>query len=397
MTKLILILLLIILCQSVAAFITVPDSYTNYDDVLLVTNTNSPDSVAISDYFKQVRPIVHEVLINCSNSETVSFIQFNNTIRKPIEDYLISNNLVDSINYIVTTKGIPLRYSGSPYITTSVDSALTLILSQYSYKLGALGNGTNYAGTIHNPYYYTDSTFSRSTYGIYLVTRLTGYTVDDVKQLISPTNTYINTGAILLDRNPTKSGGYAGWDKQIETASIALTANGISNIFDNTTRFIMNRGNLSGYVSWGSNDGNGPSNSSQWNLTFLPGSIGETAVSTSARSFQPGTTYGQSLIADLIHSGISGVKGYTDEPQLSAIARPNLFVWYSDGYNLADSFYMSSIYLGWRDVVVGDPKMRYIAPPPPEPPTYPVPDDLWQRPIPTLIQEICQVVQFSFC
>ena len=44
-------------------------------------------------------------------------------------------------------------------------------------------------------------------------------------------------------------------------------------------------------------------------MNWVNGSIVETAVSTGARSFQLGH-FGQSLIADILEDGASGIKGY---------------------------------------------------------------------------------------
>ena len=89
------------------------------------------------------------------------------------------------------------------------------------------------------------------------------------------------------------------------------------------------------------------------------GSISDTAVSTSARTFLP-TTGGQSLIADLIAHGVTGVKGYTNEPLLQAIASPSVVVdrYFLSGFNLAESFYAASRFVGWEDIVIGDPLGR---------------------------------------
>src|SRR6202044_3678786 len=90
-------------------------------------------------------------------------------------------------------------------------------------------------------------------------------------------------------------------------------------------------------------------------LSFSPGSFCDTAVSTSARTFLP-TTGGQSLMTDLIAHGLTGAKGYTDEPLLQAIASPTIvFDRYTSGRTLAESFYAASRFVGWEDVVVGDP------------------------------------------
>ena len=62
------------------------------------------------------------------------------------------------------------------------------------------------------------------------------------------------------------------------------------------------------------------------------------------------------MIADLIQQGVTGVKGYVSEPYTGALARPDiLFDRYTTGYTLAESFYMASPMIKWKDVVVGDP------------------------------------------
>jgi hypothetical protein len=54
--------------------------------------------------------------------------------------------------------------------------------------------------------------------------------------------------------------------------------------------------------------------------------------------------------------GITGVKGYTDEPLLTAVASPSiLFDRYTRGWPLAESFYAASRFVGWEDIVLGDP------------------------------------------
>ncbi|HCM73924.1 MAG TPA: hypothetical protein DIS87_07280, partial [Armatimonadetes bacterium] len=62
----------------------------------------------------------------------------------------------------------------------------------------------------------------------------------------------------------------------------------------------------------------------------------------------------QSLIADLIRGGVTGVKGYVSEPYTFAMADPQvLFDRYTRGYTLAESFYAASPILKWKDLVIG--------------------------------------------
>ena len=97
-------------------------------------------------------------------------------------------------------------------------------------------------------------------------------------------------------------------------------------------------------------------------FTWMDGALAETAVSTGGRSFNWGTGYGQSLVADLLEDGVSGVKGYVYEPYLSAISNPDqLFTCYVQGYTMAECYAASNVMLSWMGTVVGDPKMAPYA------------------------------------
>jgi uncharacterized protein (TIGR03790 family) len=144
-------------------------------------------------------------------------------------------------------------------------------------------------------------------------------------------------------------------------AAAMLKARQIPVELDQNESFMGNRTNLAAYFSWGSND---PKYTAEayHSLRFAPGSIADTAVSTSARTFLP-TTGGQSLIADLIAQGVTGVKGYSDEPLLQAIASPSIALdRYTSGFTLAESFYAASRFVGWEDIVIGDPLAHAPAP-----------------------------------
>jgi hypothetical protein len=90
-------------------------------------------------------------------------------------------------------------------------------------------------------------------------------------------------------------------------------------------------------------------------LTFAPGSIADTAVSTSGRTFLP-TSGGQSLAADLLAHGMTCGKAYVGEPLLQGVASPSIALdRYYSGYSMAESLYAASRFLGWEDVILGDP------------------------------------------
>ena len=60
-----------------------------------------------------------------------------------------------------------------------------------------------------------------------------------------------------------------------------------------------------------------------------------------------------------IAQGVTGAKGYTDEPLLQAVASPSI-LWdrYTRDWTLAESFYAASRFVGWEDIVLGDPLCR---------------------------------------
>ena len=496
------------------------NSLVDYNDVLVVRNLNSAVSIEIADYFQAKRdiPQINICNITTSASETVTRGTFETEIRAPVENHIINNGLLGVINFIVTTKDVPLRVSefdpsddaSYAWDRCSVDSDLALILGPYSPQIGA-------PYWVDNPYHdivpYDDFTFNK--YGFFLVTRLTGYNTAEAKGLVDKVTEAVGRkGTFVLDVDPGRDGGsYQVGNDWMRNANATLTANGFESFLDETNTFLTNQANVSGYASWGSNDGHYPTNSllnsgletdsdgndvpDSWNFenegsigfcerndtemrngawsvkitrnatsgnaTFIaqnytvkpdtryyavgyvnlsgvssdkgvhlsfrafdsqgnviqfyngtartgtttawaslyqvhfepidgvanislgvalsessgivlvddiylyeikphndwvPGALAETIVSTSARSLNYPTSYGQSLISDIIRDGVTGVKGYVYEPFLDAIAHPDiLFDSFTQGYYMAESYYMASRFIGWMDIVVGDPKL----------------------------------------
>ena len=332
--------------------------YYDYNDVLLIINDNSDISVQIGNYFKQQRniPDANVVHLRTAATEAVDATEFTNNIRTPIENYLTSHNLQNSINYIVTTKGLPLTVNDE-----GVEQQLMLILGPYSSSIlqsGVLNNPSSPYG--YQPYYSQNAKFSHTQYGIYLVTRLDGYNWDDIKEIIDRAANPVapNQGTYEFDIAPGRDDGYGyqTYNDFMRNAADLLMNKGYNVVFDQSGTYLNNIHNVLGYYSWGSNDGAGSNNSIPGN-TYVNGAIGDTYVSTGGRSFNYPPSYGQSLIADWIAEGITGIAGYVSEPYCQAVAHPDiLYGRYTRGYNLADSFEMATSWAAWKQVVIGDPK-----------------------------------------
>ena len=337
------------------------DAY-NYSDVLVLINNNSQMSKDIGEYFARARGIPTEQVayLDVPAATWIDRDQYE-VVKSAVKRYMIDHQLVNRINYLVTTKGFPMTVynstSGFMY-GSCVDEELALIF-------GSLESQTGNYFAVENPYYGARGYFKHGDYPMYIVNRLTGYNWSDIKDLIDRANsTYGNRGLFVLDTQPWKGfepSGYGIGNVWLRDANDILTeraqhVNGIDILYEDTPWYSVGQQDVIGYASWGSNDGNASDYAKPHN-TWVNGSIAETYVSTSGRSFDWPPSYGQSLIADILREGATGAKGYVQEPFLSAIAHPDiLFERYTSGFNLAESYRMASVMLGWMGVVVGDPK-----------------------------------------
>jgi uncharacterized protein (TIGR03790 family) len=315
--------------------------------VLLVKNLNSPDSVAIADYYERKRrlPADNVCAVRCPVVEECSQHEYEEQLERPVHQFL--EHLNRPIDYIVLTKGIPIRTHEGNNGGFSVDGLLMVMTI----------HKPNATDPLVNPYFRKAERFSHLRYGFYLVTRLIGYTRADCLRLVDDALAATpHKGPFLLHLGPGHTdGGYKPVNDGMRRAHDILTAKGLESILSIEDGFAGGYKNLMGYFSWGSNDLKYDKHAYN-SLGFVPGAIAETAVSTSARTFDDPKAAGQSLIADLVAQGVTGCKGYVSEPYAAAIAHAEiLFDRYTSGYTLAESFYMASITLRWKDLVIGDP------------------------------------------
>ncbi len=355
-------------------------------------NAESPISKAVAEDYIQKRAITNVLPIHCPDSavstrqETISLAAYRE-IEAPIRQWLAAHPGVD---IIVLTKGVPIRIVGAETgcrpVNSSPDTPLAASLDSRlaaldypeipaAVKIKITGSGATGFGWL-NRYYDAHVPFSHEKFGGYLVSRLDGYTEADAKALVGRAllaEKGLADGRILLDTQPNFGLG----DKTTQPAPIRetvipdeapwqtynadmvhahdiLQARGIADELDLAPAFIGHRTNLLGYCSWGSNDPKFSAAAYQ-SLSFAPGSICDTAVSTSARTFLP-TRGGQSLLTDLIAHGLTCGKGYCDEPLLQAIASPTILLdRYTAGWTMVESFSAASHFTGWEDIVIGDP------------------------------------------
>lgn len=337
------------------------------DRVLLVVNGNSSLSKTIGEYYARRRGIPAKNIchIKTITSEEISRGEFDRQIARPIGDFLRKSGLEESIYYMVTTAGVPLKIPGTAELTgsaASVDSELTLLYSDLH-----TGRPHSIDGVIPNPFFgRRDRPFSHPEFPIYLVTRLAAYDFDGVKGMIERSLAATNRGKFILDLHDSEDVPGNNW---LRDAAIQLPKDRV--VLDETIRPVWDQTDVIGYAGWGSND-------SQHDRRFpgfhwLPGGIVTEYVSTDGRTFEkppekwtpsrqwntPSAWFAgspQSMLADYILEGATGGSGHVYEPYLSMTPRPDLlFPAYYSGRNLAESFYLAIRSLSWQNIVVGDP------------------------------------------
>lgn len=336
--------------HSVPEAVTDPQAISEARRVLVVYNGSSQQSEEIAKYYigKRKIPGSNVVKVDCTSAEDISMDDYKLVIQSPVQARLRANKDID---FILLVKGIPIRLKVEQQY--SVDA--TLAAMELPFKpIDKLEESD--LKRAFNPYFNANEPFTHAKFGFYLVTRLDGYTTDDCKNLVDHSLlAKPEKGPFFFDEAENrKDPAYKPMQDTLNRSNELLAAKGFSTRIERTAKFVAPDERLAGYASWGSNDG-AFNNDTYKQLRFKSGALVETFVSTSGRTFLP-TTGGQSLIADLIANGVTGIKGYVSEPYTFALAKPDiLFDRYTSGRNLAESFYAASMFLKWKDVVIGDP------------------------------------------
>lgn len=367
--------------------------------VCILVNQASPVSQAIGEAYAEARGIPEEQIVRLeipipdpmlgdARHESITRPDFERLIRRPLEQIFEERGWRDSMEIIVTTKGIPLRVEGPEvpvrYLlrettTAAVDAELSLL---FSPLVGSPGIASS-----PNPFYGRDLSFQEfrdqhpQSPLRFMVARLTGYQTPlaepaplprDVARLLENAQAPSSArGLWLIDLDPGLPDALdVANHLLLKAASGTLAGLGVRLVADEEVAFAGAYEGIQGYASWGSNASQEP----------LPGAYGESEgrlypgefasralvtdlVSTNARTFTAPPRYGQSLVADLVAGGAAGATGHVAEPSLPGVVRPQLLLSrYAQGDRAIEAYYGALPYLGWMNVYVGDPLMRLEEP-----------------------------------
>jgi uncharacterized protein (TIGR03790 family) len=358
-------------------------------NVLVLYNTASASGAQIASYYAQVHPGVQLLGISGidPNSETITADTYLSTIRPQV-----LAGLTASTEVIVTTKGLPLRiqvtescpsapwpllptyvdangvlrtiFNWQPY--SSLESELANIQRVSTWQM--MGDQTYNFGVPFclNPYYNASGSFSHTAYGgMYLTSRLDGYTTMDVMAAIDRAQ-HVSFGPsgpyFLVDNNPSIT--YA--PTMAKLVNEVLTPAGLPTVYDNTSAYLNSApGPIIGYDSHGTHQASTPGSYliNGFGPTLAAGAVFTSWESFNAYSFTPGGYTGsQGQVAQWLAIGGTAGVGNVAEPgaNLYRVTNENLlFSSLIAGKTWAEAAWSSLFQLGYVNTVVGDPLMRW--------------------------------------
>jgi uncharacterized protein (TIGR03790 family) len=361
--------------------------------LLVVYNTNDPDSQGLADYYAKRRGIPAErvLAITCPTSEEITRQQYDETIRSPIVTYLsVKDWLVreprevqvgprrlsllmatrNDIWAIVLMRGVPLKIANDPddYFgmetkpelqtnAAAVDSELAL-LPVFGLPLGGFVPNIFYEGQPGG----IKAIGPELACNLVLVTRLDGPTVADVRRMIDETlyaEQHRLAGLAVVDtRGMTdEKDGYTSGDDWLRGAREALVKNGWTVKFDDKPELLPPTDpcdQVAIYLGWYSGDAYGP-----WitpPTRFVPGAIAYHLHSFSASTVRSETS---NWVGPLIAHGADATMGMVYEPFLALTPHEDIFARrLLAGDYFAAAAYASERGLSWMLTVVGDPLYR---------------------------------------
>jgi len=354
------------------------------DSVVIVVNGNDPDSIAIGEHYAERRAIPPEniVRLKTSTEETISLAEYVETVSNPLLDALLDREWISGvksaekdrygrerlsvavhrIRYLVTVRGIPLRFSNAQELVengqtqipkqfqtnqASVDSELALLPAPPDVSMTAF---------IPNPYFEGKPVSGSDANRVLRVSRLDGPTKKDVIELIDRTLEAEKVG--LMGRAYIDSGGpHARGDEWINQTGDLAKAAYFDTEFETSKRPRGYQDRLDApaiYFGWYRPHAYGPWREARWSVP--PGAIAYHLHSFSATTVRSAT---KSWIGPLVAQGYCATFGYVYEPYLEFTVRPHLFLRHLlKGNSFGDAIMYGNPALSWQTVAIGDPLYR---------------------------------------
>lgn len=355
--------------------------------VVILANSDDPDSMRIARHYAQVRQVPLENIIakKMPAAEIISWREFVATIWEPLRAELVARKWLDvipievtdsigrkkyavnghSITALVVCRGVPLKILHEPEFYAehvpfthrqefrsnagAVDSELSLLPGS-SYNINAF---------VTNPLFRNETPTEAERAQVVPVGRLDGPTVEHALALVDHAVAAERTG--LIGRAYVDIGGiYREGDQWFEAVAARLEALGFDTSVDRSGSTIPATARFDApalYFGWYTTDLNGP--------FALPGFQFPTgAFAFHLHSFSAGTMRSESSgwSAPFVARGVTGTIGNVHEPYLTLTHRPELLLRaLTRGASLGEAACFSLPSFSWQSILLGDPLYRPFA------------------------------------
>ncbi|MBC8142171.1 MAG: TIGR03790 family protein [Armatimonadetes bacterium] len=326
--------------------------------VLIVYNAQSPESEELARRYAQERNVPETNLVGllCPDTDEIRRSEYESTILPYIRERAASD---PQIAYIVLMRGIPFRFRDwgnfGGYAVDSVLATCLMTLPPPDAPNAPLAGMVKAAPErrLGNPYFGANERFSRERFGgMLLVCRLDGTTVADAfRPVESARNAKPVSGIFYLRDSFCMSMAPCNAvlnQKSLDTEYVTPANNPLAPRYEGTQGAYM--------AHWGAGPHDTQYSDAEFGkLRFSPGGICDLTWSSSAMHLRnPKAKAGINLLTS--YAGAAGAHGFVSEPYCDSVSRSEIVLErYTRGHNIAESFYMGSPYLHWKDVVLGDP------------------------------------------
>jgi uncharacterized protein (TIGR03790 family) len=351
------------------------------DRVVLVANSDAPDSVGIAQHYAKVRgvPLANVISLRMSLAETITWGEFVATVWQPLQDELVKRGWIDAIELdrvdevgrrkyaisghriaaLVVCRGVPLRIADDPALFReekpltdhvefrtnqgAVDSELSL-LAQMDTPINAC---------VPNPLFHNPAPSDEDRSRVVKVSRLDGPTAADALGLVDLAVEAERTG--LLGRAYVDiAGPHDSGNRWLAAVAAQVAVLGFDLSVGRGPQTLPANSRIDApalYFGWYSPDLNGPFTLP--GFRFPPGAVAVHIHSFSAHTLRSAT---EGWCGPLVARGATATVGNVFEPYLEFLHRPDLLLEaLTRGENLVDAAYYALPVLSWQSIVIGDP------------------------------------------
>jgi uncharacterized protein (TIGR03790 family) len=341
--------------------------------MLIVANKSLPESVSLARYYAGRRGIATNriFLVDCPRTVEITRLQFNETLRDPIERHLEgrgwlareSNGAVrfNDCWLLALCWGVPLKIAADPALKEKAVDAMPALFRRneaaVDSELALLPSGhVALAGPRSNPFYKMEF-FPPASRRMMMVARLDGPDVAVARSLVDRALAAETTGLLgraYFDARGIRDPGHKVADDYFRAAHQAARRTGFESVLDEKEEVFPVGYPMTDTALYGG-----------WYAGRLEGALGRRdfqfrpgAVIHHIHSFSA-STLGAGWVGPCLARGAGAGVGNVYEPYLQLVLNSQIFFErLLSGHNFAESAYAATPALSWQQTVVGDPLYR---------------------------------------